>query len=127
MRKIFIDSSVLIELFKGNQLAYEKLYANGEADNLFFINPVVVSEITYILKKKLKFSYDQIFKILQGYEILPVDAMTVKKAFELMASYNLRPNDALILATVLLHNIQYFITLDSDFKNATAELNIELL
>jgi len=48
MNKVFIDSSILIESFKGNDKAIDIIRQLVEERYVMFINPIVFSEVIYI-------------------------------------------------------------------------------
>ena len=127
MKKIFIDSSIIIEFQKENEKAIILLEKQGKTDNFFYINPIVVSEVIYILKKKLKYSIPKIIAILKGINILPIDKQTIKIAYNYMHIYNLKPNDAIIAATCKYHKIPYLLTIDDDFTQVSKNENIRLI
>ncbi len=141
--KIFIDSSIFIENFKGNTLAKEILEV---AINRFdvCINSIVFSEVLFklmVLKsgksiltiksqnlissliKELK-NYSELlllFKVLEeNKEILSISLRFIEK-------YNLLTNDALILATCKYYGIDKIASLDRDFEKATISENIKLI
>jgi uncharacterized protein len=126
MTKIFIDSSVLIEFQKNNKEAVSLIDSWNKEGTIFFINPIVVSEVVYILKKKLKLNITVISEILQDFHILAIDNKTVTIAYDYMKKYNMKPNDALILASCKHHKIPNLITIDNDFTIVckTEEINL---
>jgi len=70
---MFIDSSIIIEIFKGNKKAIEiseKLIFN----NSISINEVVYSEVMYQLCFKKKFSKDKIgYLLLKSFNFLKIN------------------------------------------------------
>jgi uncharacterized protein len=140
--KVFIDSSVLIEFENGrNQELLTKLLEKP-ALNLC-LNSVVASEYFYkllgILAGKSPMSVcesGKINEVLSEHDTLlflsyftlldtPKEAIILSLSF--MRTYNLLPNDALILATCKLQNIVVFASLDSDFTVACRSENIRLI
>jgi len=63
MKRLFVDSSVIIEYQKENKNAISLLKQLNIQENLFYINPIIVSEVAYILKKKLKYNIKEIAQI----------------------------------------------------------------
>ncbi len=141
--RAFVDSSILIESFKGNKEAQDLLI---EASDRFILykNSIVFSEVVYktiglyadkspfTLKKqnKLEETLNNLYKHLQLLNIirtLPLNREIEIKALEFMGKYNLLPNDALILATCKLHNIQTLLTMDRDFEKACEKEDIKLV
>ncbi len=49
MSRIFLDSSILVESLKGNDSAVRIIEVLKEKEALFIINPIVFSEVTYLL------------------------------------------------------------------------------
>lgn len=141
INKIFIDSSVLIEYFKGSKL--KLLNHLAILPNLkLVINETVVSEVIYhmigfianvspvSLKRKervseiiSKIDLDGFFK---NFEIIGRD-INIQQLTELMTSGNYLPNDALILNSCLENNIQYLATYDSDFRNDVIFMKVHII
>ncbi|MEA2043311.1 MAG: PIN domain-containing protein [Bacteroidota bacterium] len=126
MKKYFVDSNIIIESCKRNLTAIDIL-SKYEKDSFTYINPIVVSEVSYILKKKLKYSIKQIEPILNEFSILPVDKQVVTIAYDYMHKYNMKPNDAMIAATCKYHEIPNILTMDNDFEQVCTNENITLL
>jgi len=78
------------------------------------------------LTREIKIDIDFVKKALSQFVILLIDEKTVQKAIEFMSKYNLRPNDALIIATCKLNKIDNFVTLDSDFEKVCSGENIQV-
>lgn len=141
INKIFIDSSVLIEYFKGSKL--ELLNHLAIIPNLkLVINETVVSEVIYhmigfiagispvTLKRKERIS-EIISKIdLEGFfknfEIIG-NNINIQQLTELMSSSNYLPNDALILNSCLENRIQYLATYDTDFRDHFIFMKVQII
>ena len=142
INRIFIDSSVLIEAFKGNKKPFYDALISKREDQ-FYINDIVLSEYLYYIlgfnsgisprtlqqKKQisntLKNETDQI-SLLEEFHFLPSSRNFLLKVPQLMSDYNLLPNDAIILATCKLHEIK-LASHDSDFIIPCKSENIELI
>ncbi|MCK4397761.1 MAG: PIN domain-containing protein [Methanophagales archaeon] len=133
--RIFLDSSIIIGLFSGDDDA-EKILG-GIINQSLCINEVVFSEVVYksmVLKfleneekysmKKLKrkidsyvYLYGQFSEFTDEFEIdfLIITKEVVEIASSLASKYNLLPNDALIAATCKHHGINKIATFDPDF------------
>jgi len=128
--KIFVDSGIFVEYIKGRQLdLYEFLIGK---DLKLFINQVVFSEFLFYyiatLGNKSPMSIKESGEIancfkehnpldmLPGIHVLKHTPETSYAVLDLMKRYNLLPNDALILASCLEHQIEYLATFDSDFE-----------
>lgn len=140
--RIFIDSSVFIEAFKSNKKQfYDSLISKKEDQS--YINDIVLSEhLCYILgfnsgvspgtlqqKKQisntLKNETDQI-SLLEEFHFLSARRNFLLEVPQLMAAYNLLPNDAIILSTCKLHGMK-LASHDSDFIIPCKSENIELI
>ncbi|MCW3106516.1 MAG: putative nucleic acid-binding protein containing domain [Segetibacter sp.] len=141
--RIFIDSSILVEALKGNKVSF---YRNLISDikNQNFINETVISEYLYFvlgfnggasprtLKEKGQInevlSLDQnLTSILTDFFFLNGDSSLLNQVPYFMRTYNLLPNDAIILATCKIHNITKLASHDSDFILPCKTEGIELL
>jgi len=116
--KLFIDSSVIIEGFKGSPKALLLLKELMNLNERLCINEVVVSEVVYQLCSKRNFSLEKLRKHLLSFLLLEVDETAVELMFDLIEKYNLKPNNALILATCKRYDVTHLISLNSDFKKA---------
>lgn len=128
---VFLDSSILVEALKGNKVAlYQELVTNHVYDCC--INEVVASEYLFYLLAYLGGSSPKTLKermaikatlevdlqsasILTDFTILGCDLKTISLVPSLMATYNLLPNDAIILATCKIHGITRLASHDADF------------
>jgi uncharacterized protein len=140
--KIFLDSSIFIEPLKGNKVNfYQSLISDLRLD--LFINDIVVSEYLYYIlafnsevspktlqrKGKIRQAMESEFEIinaLNNFTFLSGSQSFLSEVPQLMAKYNLLPNDATILATCKLHGIK-LASHDSDFIFPCRQENIELL
>ncbi len=126
----FIDSSVIIEALKREGLKKARIIMDLlTANNIVpFINFIVINEVIYVLcfKKKLM-EFDEILEFLFNFERLNITKQTEDLAIDYMKNYNLKPNDALILATCKHYGIPYLISLDEDFKTACEREGIVLI
>ncbi len=142
INNIFIDSSILVEYNKGKK---QKLLSKLLFDETFklFINETVVSEFLFHFLKMngdaspqslkssrkisliLNNSYD--YKLLNLFHLIANDTQLFKLVPSFMSSYNLLPNDAIILATCKIHNITQLASHDTDFIIPCKQEGIELL
>ena len=126
MKKYLIDSNIIIESFKENSDAVS-LLEKLKKDCFIYINPIIVSEVAYILKKKLHCDILQIIDILSGFIILQIGNEIVKIAYDYMQKYNMKPNDAIIAASCTFHKIPNILSLDNDFNEVCKNENINLI
>ncbi len=141
--KIFIDSSIFIENFKGNTTAKEILEVAIDKFEIC-INSIVFSEVIFklmvlksdksILTIKSKNLVSSLIKELEKYsellllfKVLEENKEILNISLKLMEKYDLLTNDALILATCKYHGIDKIASLDSDFEKATISENIKLI
>lgn len=139
--KVFVDSSVLIEFENGRRQALLETLRNSEHE--LYINGIVVSEYVYrllgILAEKSPMSVAESGKIaetldkhqtkllLSTFEYLNISKKAMFLSIDFMKSYNLLPNDALILATCKLETIAILASYDTDFTDACQKENIKLI
>lgn len=140
--RIFIDSSVLIETYKGNKVDfYQSLFSNYS--NQIYVNETVLSEYLYYIlgfnagvsprtlqqKKQIKNileSETEQLSILKEFHFLSGNPDFIFEVPRLMLTYNLLPNDAIILATCKLHQTK-LASHDADFIIPCEKENIELI
>ena len=138
--RIFLDSSIFIEPLKGNKVDfYEQLIS--DLTNELFINDIVISEYLYYIlgfssgvspttlqqKKKIKDTLEnesKIIKAISNFNFLSGNQSFLSEAPRLMSTYNLLPNDAIILATCKLHGTK-IASHDSRFMISCKSENIE--
>jgi predicted nucleic acid-binding protein len=140
--KIFIDTSILIEYYKG---ARRELFRALLADTscILSFNQAVVSEYLFhhlgvsggkaplTLKTSASISsvlssYDPL-PLLSLMEWLPDSPLLLQPTIEYMKSFNLLPNDALILAMCKHHSIHALASYDPDFEPACKSEGIRYL
>ena len=141
--KIFVDSSIFIESFKGNVNAREILELSIENFDIC-INAIVFSEVIFRLitiksgksaltlkcNKEISLILDKLkdhIDLLLLVEILEENKEVLEIAIYLMKRYNLLTNDALILATCKYYGIDKLASLDKDFENITLQEGIKLI
>ena len=135
---IFIDSSVFLMFFIDGVNVFDKL----EGKLLTSVN--VIEEVTYVLTKErakdlkgVDRHYDllnylrenpnfvseiseevisDITDVLNFYDISVLPPANYSTMFEIVKSYGLLPNDALIVATCKHYGIKKIATFDEDFK-----------
>ncbi len=119
MIKFFLDSSFIVELLKGNKIAKGiNSFLIKSKGTLFFYNHIVLSELVYQLYFKRSFDLFLIEEILKNFDLLELNRPIKDLALDYIKKYNLKPNDALILATCKYYGIPYLISLDEDFCEA---------
>jgi len=141
--KIFIDSSIFIENFKGNTTAKEILEVAVDKFDVC-INSIVFSEVLFklmvlksgksILTIKSQNLISSLIKELKNYsellllfKVLEENKEILNISLRFLEKYSLLTNDALILATCKYYGIDKIASLDSDFEKATISENIKLI
>ena len=133
MSGVFIDSSVFLKILEGDGKA-KRYFIDLLRKNKIYRNPIVFSEVLYvwlrlttgkksfelkkspeIIKSKLE-EMEKIEKVLDLAEELIIDKEVEKIACEIIKTYALLPNDALIAATCKANGISKIATFDEDFK-----------
>ena len=120
-KSFFIDSNIIIEAFKRNGLKDAFLIWQRILDLFlehdFFINLVVKNEVAYHLYVKRKLlSIEDLRALLKAFKNLPIVEEIEDDMLRLMENYNLKPNDALILAACKYYQVPYLVSLDTDFE-----------
>ncbi len=141
--RIFIDSSVLLEAFKGNKVDfYNRLIFN--IDNSFYINEIVLSEYLYYVLAITAATSPRTIKekgniptvlnsisietlIPQDFILLPSTSLYFDLVPKVMIKYNMLSNDAIILAACIVHDIKTLASHDTDFIIPCKAEGIELL
>jgi len=115
---VFVDSSVFVEFFKDKKEAIEivEFIANNIEKIRVNINAIVWSEVVYQLVIKRKFPKEDVFEFLNSFKKLEINSEVIEIAQNFVG--DLYTNDALNFASAYYFGINYFITLDSDFKSS---------
>ncbi len=138
---ILIDSSVLIEYLKGKKTELlESIFENKLEP---CINHIIYSEFIYyylsVMSGKSPLTLKTSNKIhlilkkanpidfISNFKILEMEAEILLQSYDYMKSYNLLPNDSLIIATCKYYNISYLCSFDSDFTYICKKEKIKLL
>ncbi len=130
--RIFVDSNIFIEALKKEGLKEAKKIWLEILDNYlrqeFCINLIIKNEVIFHLyvKKKL-INLKELKKFLSAFVNLEINSKIEDLMFDLIDKYNLKPNDALILATCKYYGIPYLISLDEDFCEACEKEGIGLI
>lgn len=140
--KIFLDSSILVEYSKGTKTELLTYLLSNKSFELC-INTTVLSEYTYhflgnmggksprTLKENksiegllMSYPMESFFSM---FTLLPSHAEIIPTYLRLMQTFNLLPNDALILATCLLHGVEQVASYDPDFEQVCAQNALQLI
>ena len=119
--KIMVDSSVFIEALKGRKTDFYKSLISTNT-NQFYINEIILSEYLYyllainggsslkslqeskLIKSVFSTSSNELV-ILKDFILLSFSQEFSEIVPSFMSTYNLLPNDAIILATCKIHGI----------------------
>ncbi|WP_456453845.1 type II toxin-antitoxin system VapC family toxin [Thermococcus sp.] len=141
MKEVLIDSSLLVEYFKGNQKAVGLFESFEDQEFALYITETVFIEVIYLLLshysrvaprtikgnvRRLPSELDLVFKALESFGFVGSSQGVLSKAKELIKTYALLPNDALILATCIEHGFA-LATLDEDFFEPAKNEGVELI
>jgi len=128
--EFFIDSNIIIEYLKENGLKESKEILNYLLNKKIipYISFTVINEVLFVIyfKKKL-LSFNELLNFLDSFYTLYCNKMEEILALHYMKKHNLKPNDALILATCKHYNIKHLISLDEDFKEPCEKEGIILI
>ena len=139
---VFLDSSILVEYERSDRTELLDYLCERDQYRLY-INETVLSEYAFQMlalygrKAPLTLKVNQqiqttlreadIEPVLMQFSFLSNSPTIVSLYVHFMDTYNLLPNDALILATCKLHNITQVASFDADFAPACAGEGIRLI
>ena len=115
MEKIVLDTNILIEVLKGNQLIIEKLEKNSYE---YCISSITVMELYFgALNKTELFSLKKFMKLFKVIELNDnISSISTELIFEYAKSHNLSIPDSLIASTAISENIKLYTLNLKDFK-----------
>lgn len=119
--KVFLDSNFLIYLntmTDGERRRLDELFRKLLKEELF-INILIVDEVLYV-SRKYGFPYATTLNFLKSIvlpyaEILPIEEEDLKATEKYLINYNLKPPDAIHLATMEKVGANHVVTEDEDF------------
>ena len=121
--KIFIDANLMIYL---NASTDEKtrhridtFFMNMLKEELY-TNMLVIDEVLYVSRIKFNVPYEITFGFLDGVilpyvEIIPVDRIDYEAVKEFIDTFDLRPSDAIHVATMRKSGIRRIVSEDKEF------------
>lgn len=141
-RRVLIDSNIFIEYFKGNKTAAAILEELLTGEYELFINAIVYSEVLFIfltsstglsaksLKKKPELvrntPIEKVTEFLGEFKVAEINDVVLQTSSQLLREYGLLPNDAIILATAKVYDMD-LATMDSDFQKTANGENVKLI
>jgi len=136
--KVFFDSNVFLKYLAGVEEAKKlmDMVERGEWEG--YVNDIVVSEVIYgylrlvfnVSRYRLreyivkyanrieKLLEQDVYPLFTGFNHLAID-VGASDLIECMTKYRLLPNDALIVCTCRIYNIENIATFDEDFKRVS--------
>ncbi|MGB9718537.1 MAG: type II toxin-antitoxin system VapC family toxin [Thermoproteota archaeon] len=119
--KVFLDSCFLIYLntmTSENRKLLEELFKKLLGEQLF-INMLVVDEVLYV-SRKYGVAYDVTLDFLRSIilpytEVLPIEEEDFKPIEKHLVSYDLKPSDAIHLATMEKAGVSSIVSEDEEF------------
>lgn len=141
-KSVFLDSSVLVEAYKGRNTEF--LFGLGSNPNLeLFYSETVISEFYFYViafetavaprtaKEKQAIPQaiiqSQPHLLLNKFTFLAGNESIATSAAYYMQFYNLLPNDALIFSICKHHNLNALASLNPDFDEICTKENLNLL
>jgi len=122
--KIFVDASLIVYLNvkmpeKEAELI-EKFWLDLLTHHSLYTNILVLDEVIYVSKKKYEVSIEDTLElidkaVLPYVDILPIGLSEYLKAREMMKKYNLKPSDAIHVATMENYGLQAIASEDKNF------------
>jgi predicted nucleic acid-binding protein len=123
-KTVFFDTATFIYVFE-NKLPYKELLAPVflavDAGTIHAVSSLIT--VVEVLSKPYKFQqwnlikiYREIFGRLSKITVLPLTLETADLAAQFRGKHNLKTPDAIQWATATLHNVDYFLTNDKEFK-----------
>ncbi len=122
--KLFIDTNLFVYLNSNidEDLAtrLDSFYTNLIRDNEVYTNVLVLDELIHVSRRKYGVNYPETISfigdvILPGVKVLPITFNDYLTAKEIILAYNLRPSDALHIATIQNNGLQAIVSEDEDF------------
>ncbi len=122
--KLFIDTNLFVYLNSNvdEDLAtrLDSFYTNLIRDNEVYTNVLVLDELIHVSRRKYGVSYPETISfiedvILPAVKVLPITFNDYLTAKEIILTYNLRPSDALHIATIQNNGLQAIVSEDEDF------------
>lgn len=114
---ILVDSDVLIDVLRNQQLAVERLLALSESERLAV---GAVTQMELIVGCQNKQDLQRVERLLEGFEIQDLSVEISRRSIELLRQYRLSHGlllaDALIAATALVMGIPLLTRNQRDFR-----------
>ena len=122
--RVFLDSSFMIYLKyaaddKISNFSLELLDGAIKLGTQLISNIIAIDEVIWILEHKYGVSRAEVFELTDKLgsllDIVPLDRSDYDPMKAFMNSYNLKPSDALHVASMKRNNIQHIVSEDGDF------------
>ena len=124
--RLFIDTNLFVYLNSNidDDLArrLDAFYADLVRDNEVYTNVIVLDELIHVSRRKYGVSYPETISfiedvILPAVKVLPITFNDYLTAKEILLRYNLRPPDALHIATIQNNGLQAIVSEDEEFDS----------
>ena len=113
---VFLDTNVLVYSYSVNELEKRNIARNLILDNFSFISTQVLQELSNTITRKLGFSFDDAIKVVEemskNNNLHTNTKITILKACEIAARYQLSFYDSMIVAAALESNCEILYTED---------------
>jgi len=130
MKKVFIDTNVLIYAYSEDEPNKSKLANKIIFSNESVISIQVINELSNILYKKFNLTAPLILKLIneleENLEIVDFNINTIKSAHNIKESYRYSYYDSLIIATALENNCLILYSEDMQ-HNQTIENQLKII
>ena len=125
MSGILLDTTVLIDISRGNVAAADFIDARRQVQTPLFISAITAMELVFGCRSKTE--VNKIQKLIADFTLLHLAPAESAKAYELMLTYSkshhLAIPDALIAATALIHHLELATDNERHFR-MISDLNV---
>jgi len=113
---VFLDTNILVYSYSVNELEKRNVARNLILNNISFISTQVLQELSNTITRKLGFSFDDAIKVVEemskNNNLHTNTKITILKACEIAARYQLSFYDSMIVAAALESNCEILYTED---------------
>ena len=123
--KLFLDTNIFVYLALGSsdpgyESAIDDFYSKLVEENELYTDVLVLDEFIHVLRRKYDVPYERSINffdetILPVVKVLPLTFLDYLIAKEIVPKYNLKPSDALHIATIQNNGLQAIVSEDEDF------------
>ncbi len=123
--KLFLDTNLFVYLTLGSsdpsyESSIDGFYSKLVEENGLYTDVLVLGEFIHVLRRKYGVPYERSINfademILPVVKVLPLTFLDYLTAKEIIPRYNLKPSDALHVATIQNNGLQAIVSEDEDF------------